>query len=80
MTEDKNSKCGICHKDFPEHKLTGTKVGIWFVVCCEPCRGENEREKAKQPECVIEIIDPERSVSEAMPETDHPQDRQGILF
>ncbi len=138
MTEDKNSRCDVCRDSFPEHELTGTKIGIWFVVCCEPCRKENEKlaiplaslrgiphprglgfllrsqsqrsdstglksrlpdgtilqiqkpvtsniianekKNVKRNKRVIEIIDPEQSASEAMPETDHPQDCQGILF
>ena len=67
MSEDKKSKCEICHNSFPEHELTGTQVGIWFVICCEPCRKENEKPKdTTQPECVIEIIDPEQPVSEVV--------------
>ena len=87
MTEQNNSRCDICRESFPEHELTGTKIGIWFVICCEPCRKENEREKdTTQPSCVIEIIDPERSVRGAIstpnitPQSSSLQDRQGQLF
>lgn len=81
MTEEINPRCDICREPFPDHELTGTKIGIWFVICCEPCRKENEKVKdITQSDCVIEIIDPGRSTSEVIPGTDHPQDRQGLLF
>ena len=34
--------CGICGNKFNERDMTGKTVGIWFVVCCEKCRREEQ--------------------------------------
>ena len=40
----KNTKvtCGICGGKFPDEKMTGKTRGIWFVICCEKCKKEEQ--------------------------------------
>ena len=40
----KNDKvtCGICGGKFPEMDMTGKTRGIWFVICCEKCKREEQ--------------------------------------
>lgn len=34
--------CGICGNKFNEKDMTGKTVGIWFVICCEKCKREEQ--------------------------------------
>lgn len=34
--------CDICGKEFIDEELTGKQVGIWFVICCEKCKREEQ--------------------------------------
>jgi len=40
----KNTKitCGICGEKFHPEDMTGKTRGIWFVICCEKCRREEQ--------------------------------------
>ena len=41
MNENKIT-CGICGGKFPDEQMTGKTRGIWFVICCEKCRKEEQ--------------------------------------
>ena len=34
--------CGICGEKFHPEEMTGKTRGIWFVICCEKCKREEQ--------------------------------------
>ena len=34
--------CGICGETFKDSEMMGKTVGIWFVICCEKCKREEQ--------------------------------------